>query len=106
MTARAALISEALRLEGNAKALDPAWGENQPDIKRWRARATLLRKAAADMDEAARCLAWALDLLDIYDEGAIREGHCETIVLTEQHIEAKLRSRAVLAALSNAEPPQ
>lgn len=100
MTARSALISEALRLEGNAKALDPKWGENQPDIKRWRARAAVLRKAAADMGEAAKCLEWALDLLDIYDEQALKDGHSETAVLTELHIEAKLRARTALKAIS------
>jgi hypothetical protein len=99
VTARSALISEALRLEGNAKALDPKWGVNQPDIKRWRARAAVLRKAAADMDEAAKCLEWALDILDIMDEGAIKAGHSETTVLTELHIEAKLRARKALEAL-------
>lgn len=99
MTARSALISEALRLEGNAKALDDKHPDNGPILKRWRARAAVLRKATADIDEAAKCLAWALDLLDIYDEGAIKDGHSETVVLTELHIEAKLRARAALKAI-------
>lgn len=99
MTARAALISEALRLEGNAKALDPAWGENEPIIKRWRARALLLRKAAADIQEAAVCLHWAVELLDLYDKQALDDGHSETVVLSEVHIEAKLRARKALEAI-------
>lgn len=100
MTARNALISEALRLEGNAKALDPKWGENEPNIKRWRARATLLRKAAADINEAVVSLHWALELLDMYDAQAIKEGHPESVVVSEVHVEAKLRARSALAALS------
>jgi hypothetical protein len=50
--------------------------------------------------EVARCLEWALDLLDTYDEMAITQfGQCETVVLPELHIEAKLRARTALAEL-------
>lgn len=101
MTARSALISEAIRLESNARALDDSHPDNGPILKRWKARAAVLRKAAASIDETAKCLEWALDLLDIYDAQALTDGHDEREVLSEIHIEAKLRAREALKALES-----
>lgn len=100
MTPSDLITREAFRLYWNATALDDSHPDNAGVLRNWRARARSLRKAAADVDEAAKCLAWALDLLDLYDEGAIKDGHSETVVLSEVHIEAKLRARKALEALT------
>jgi hypothetical protein len=50
--------------------------------------------------EAAACLSWALDLLDLYDAKMIRDGERESDVLSELHVEAKMRARKALEAIS------
>jgi len=71
--------------------------------RNYEAALTMLREpsvAPEAIAEAAACLHWALDLMDIYDEMAITQfGQSEHAVPPELHIEAKLRARAALEAL-------